>query len=317
MPTRARVAQSILVNGPSTAAALAERLELTPAAVRRHLDQLLAEGAVDARDPRPVGSRGRGRPAKVFALTERGRDAFDQQYDDLATEALRFLAETVGEDAVRAFAERRAEFIEQRFPEVQRQHPDASPAEVLALVFTDEGYAASVREVPGQLSVRVFDQTLHRHAGRRGLEDLRGLVSVLRGPDGSDAEALPDLDRLGALCAHMRDSGLHVRLDRSGDLDVLPADELGAPVEQGGAQHDLVGRHPGHADRGAAVDPRPRALRADQPRPAAPHTAARARAVARLPSLPALRRRRRVPRLPGDLRLARRAAAAAAGGCGA
>lgn len=61
-----------------------------------------------------------------------------------------------------------------------------------------------------------------QHAGRRGLEDLRGLVSVLRGPDGSDAEALPDLDRLGALCAHMRDSGLHVRLDRSGDLDVLP-----------------------------------------------------------------------------------------------
>ena len=42
-PTRQRVARSILVNGPSTAAALAERLQLTPAAVRRHLDQLLAE----------------------------------------------------------------------------------------------------------------------------------------------------------------------------------------------------------------------------------------------------------------------------------
>ena len=49
LPTRSRVAQSILVNGPSTAVALAERLELTPAAVRRHLDQLLAEGAVDRR----------------------------------------------------------------------------------------------------------------------------------------------------------------------------------------------------------------------------------------------------------------------------
>ncbi|WP_436699739.1 helix-turn-helix transcriptional regulator [Nocardioides sp. BYT-33-1] len=147
-PTRQRVARSILVNGPSTAAALAERLELTPAAVRRHLDQLLAEGAVDARDPRPVGARGRGRPAKVFALTERGRDAFDQQYDDLAAEALRFLAETVGEEAVRAFAERRAAFIEQRFPEVAAAHPDASPAQVLAMVFSDEGYAAAVRELP-------------------------------------------------------------------------------------------------------------------------------------------------------------------------
>ncbi|WGX99422.1 metalloregulator ArsR/SmtB family transcription factor [Nocardioides sp. L-11A] len=147
-PTRQRVARSILVNGPSTAAALAERLELTPAAVRRHLDQLLAEGAVDARDPRPVGARGRGRPAKVFALTERGRDAFDQQYDDLATEALRFLAETGGDDAVRAFAERRASFIERRFPEVAAENPGASPAQVLALVFSDEGYAAAVRELP-------------------------------------------------------------------------------------------------------------------------------------------------------------------------
>jgi predicted ArsR family transcriptional regulator len=148
LSTRQRVARSILVNGPSTAAALAERLDLTPAAVRRHLDQLLADGAVEARDPRPAGHRGRGRPAKVFALTERGRDGFEAQYDDLAAEAIRFLAETAGPDAVRAFAERRASFIEERFPVVAAEHPEASPAEVLAKVFTDEGYAASVRELP-------------------------------------------------------------------------------------------------------------------------------------------------------------------------
>ncbi len=148
LPTRQRVARSILVNGPSTAAALAERLELTPAAVRRHLDQLLADGAVLARDPRPVGSRGRGRPAKVFALTERGRDSFDQQYDDLATEALRFLSETGGEQAVRAFADRRASFIERRFPDLREANPEASDAEVLALVFSEEGYAAAVRQLP-------------------------------------------------------------------------------------------------------------------------------------------------------------------------
>lgn len=147
-PTRQRVARSILVNGPSTAAALADRLDLTPAAVRRHLDHLLVEGAVEARDPRPAGHRGRGRPAKVFALTERGRDLFEAQYDDLATEALRFLDETVGPDAVKAFAERRAAFIEEKFAEFAAAHPEKSPAEVLAQVFSDEGYAASVRELP-------------------------------------------------------------------------------------------------------------------------------------------------------------------------
>ncbi|GAA2151347.1 transcriptional regulator [Nocardioides koreensis] len=146
--TRQRVVRSILVDGPSTAAALAERLDLTPAAVRRHLDQLLDEGAVEAREPRHLASRGRGRPAKLFALTEAGRDGFDQQYDDLAVQALRFLAETGGDQAVREFANRRVAFVEDRFHDVQREQPQLSPAEVLARVFTDEGYAASVRDVP-------------------------------------------------------------------------------------------------------------------------------------------------------------------------
>ncbi|WP_180936642.1 helix-turn-helix transcriptional regulator [Nocardioides ungokensis] len=147
-PTRQRVVRSILVNGPSTAAALAERLDLTPAAVRRHLDQLLDEGTVEAREPRTLAARGRGRPAKVFALTEAGRDGFDQQYDDLAVQALRFLAETGGEQAVREFAERRVAFVEERFHDVSREQPQLSPAEVLAQVFTEEGYAAAVRALP-------------------------------------------------------------------------------------------------------------------------------------------------------------------------
>jgi predicted ArsR family transcriptional regulator len=155
--TRQRVARSILVNGPSTAAALAERLDLTPAAVRRHLDQLLDDGHVVARDPRPSGSRGRGRPAKEFALTEAGRDGFDQQYDDLAAAALRFVAETGGDDAVREFARRRASFVEERFADVAEAHPGLSPAEVLARVLSEEGYAASVRESP------VGDQLCQQH----------------------------------------------------------------------------------------------------------------------------------------------------------
>jgi predicted ArsR family transcriptional regulator len=146
--TRHRVARSILVDGPSTAAALGERLDLTPAAVRRHLDQLVDDGAVEAREPRPQAQRGRGRPAKVFALTERGREGFDQQYDDLAVQALRFLRETGGDEAVKAFAHERVAFIEDRFGEVATARPELSPVQVLASVLTDEGYAAGVKALP-------------------------------------------------------------------------------------------------------------------------------------------------------------------------
>jgi predicted ArsR family transcriptional regulator len=147
-PTRERVARSILELGPSTAAALGARLDLTPAAVRRHLDHLIDEGAVEAREPRVYGTRGRGRPAKVFALTETGRDRFDQQYDDLAVQALRFLAETGGDDAVMEFARRRVAGLETRYREIVEAHPDAEPSVALAEALTHSGYAASVRESP-------------------------------------------------------------------------------------------------------------------------------------------------------------------------
>jgi len=147
-PTRERVARSILENGPSTAAALAERLTLTAAAVRRHLDHLVAQGVVESRQPRVYGARGRGRPAKVFALTEAGRDFFDQQYDHLAVEALRFLDETGGEDAVMAFARRRMAGLEEAYRAAVAANPDLTPAEALATALTQGGYAASVRQIP-------------------------------------------------------------------------------------------------------------------------------------------------------------------------
>ena len=59
--TRDLVARSILENGPSTAAVLGERLGLTPAGIRRHLDLLVADGVLEAREPRSSSIRGRGR----------------------------------------------------------------------------------------------------------------------------------------------------------------------------------------------------------------------------------------------------------------
>ncbi len=147
-PTRQRVARSILELGPSTAVTLAERLDLTPAAVRRHLDHMLESGLVEARDQRPRGTRGRGRPAKVFALTPSGRDQFEQQYDDLAAQALRFLASTGGEEAVAAFARQRLNGLEQRIQAFLAEDASMTPSEAIARAMHDEGYAASVREVP-------------------------------------------------------------------------------------------------------------------------------------------------------------------------
>jgi predicted ArsR family transcriptional regulator len=145
-PTRERVAHTILQNGPSTAASLAARLDLTPAAIRRHLEQLVDEGLIEAREPRVYGHRGRGRPAKVFVATDAGRDAFYQAYDDLAVSALRFLAESGGGAAVEAFARRRVAELEERYAPAVSSAKEVDKAEVLAEALTEDGYAASVRD---------------------------------------------------------------------------------------------------------------------------------------------------------------------------
>ncbi len=146
--TRGRVVRSLLENGPSTAADLAKRLRLTSAAVRRHLELLVDNGSIEIRTPRSAGTRGRGRPAKVFALTDQGREAFDQAYDDLAATALRFLRETVGEDAVAAFARRRVAELEDRYRAIVEAAPEHEKAGALAQALSGDGYAASVESSP-------------------------------------------------------------------------------------------------------------------------------------------------------------------------
>jgi predicted ArsR family transcriptional regulator len=84
----------------------------------------------------------------VFALTEAGRDRFDQQYDDLAVQALRYLAETGGEEAVMEFARRRVASLETRYEEIVAADPGREPSEALADALTQSGYAASVRKGP-------------------------------------------------------------------------------------------------------------------------------------------------------------------------
>lgn len=147
-PTRERVARIILERGPSTASVLAEQLSLTPAAVRRHLDHMLETGLVEAREPRSRGARRRGRPAKLFALTAAGHDLFEQQYDDLAAQALRFLAETAGEEAVTEFARRRWAVLESRVEELLAVEADLTPTLALATALREAGFAASVIEGP-------------------------------------------------------------------------------------------------------------------------------------------------------------------------
>lgn len=145
--TRDRVGRQVLQQGPVTATQLAASLGLTPAAVRRHLDGLLAEGHVAVWEEPARQRRPRGRPARRFVLTDAGHAALSTQYDDVATAALRFLRTVAGETAVRQFADERVAELERRYqPLVTAAGDDPQArAEALAGALSADGYVAGTR----------------------------------------------------------------------------------------------------------------------------------------------------------------------------
>src|SRR3954453_8257726 len=133
-------------HGPQTAPERAQRLGISPAAVRRHLDALVGAGRLEERLSR-AAHPAPAPPARRFHLTDAGRSAFPHAYDDLALTALRYVAASGGPDAVRAVAEQQLAGLEARASSAVEQAVSAASgepvdrAQALAVALTAEGYA--------------------------------------------------------------------------------------------------------------------------------------------------------------------------------
>nr|WP_275889243.1 helix-turn-helix domain-containing protein [Nakamurella flavida] len=146
--TRQAVVHLLMSAGPLTAAALADRLGLSTAGVRRHLDQLVEDGEVTSRPASSPRGRGRGRPARAYLLTDAGRARFPHAYDQVAIQALRFLRATAGPAAVTAFARDWAQAaLAPARPALAAAADVAARSEVVTEALTDAGFAASLHQV--------------------------------------------------------------------------------------------------------------------------------------------------------------------------
>ena len=150
--TRRQIMLMLLKLAPVTASDLADRLDMSAAGVRRHLDILVAEGLAETLDRRLRSTGGtsqpraqRGRPAKAFRLTDHGRSQFGHSYDQLATDALDLLRETGGAEAVRRLATSRiSRIVAGVTPAGEDEASIQQTAGELADAFDRAGYAATV-----------------------------------------------------------------------------------------------------------------------------------------------------------------------------
>jgi DeoR family suf operon transcriptional repressor len=94
--TKQDILQHLLKSGEVTAQELAEKLDISPQAIRKHLKDLETEGLIYHTSEQV----GMGRPQFVYALTKVGRDRFPDAYNQFAVNFLDTLADTLGKDQV-------------------------------------------------------------------------------------------------------------------------------------------------------------------------------------------------------------------------
>ena len=150
--TRSAVVRLLLESGSTTVGQIGDRLGLSAAGVRRHLDALIDAGEAESVPAAAWQQEGRGRPAKRYRLTPGGRAKLDHSYDDLASAAMRQLREIGGEDAVRTFARQRIDAILSGVDAADSAADVEATAEQIATALSEAGYVTTTTQVRGPIN---------------------------------------------------------------------------------------------------------------------------------------------------------------------
>lgn len=147
--TKTRLLELVKRHGAQTAQDLAQGLEISVPAARRHLCDLQEQGLVEARTERPGG---RGRPQHVYALTERGEAAFPKTYSSLCVDVLRHIETLFGSEALLKVLDARNTEIAGRFrSEMAGDLPLGERVQNLVRRLNEHGFDASaVQDGQGQ-----------------------------------------------------------------------------------------------------------------------------------------------------------------------
>ncbi len=103
--TKQDILQLLLKQGQATAQALAEQLQMSPQAIRRHLKDLEAEGLIVYE----AVHTGMGRPQHLYHLSQAGHHRFPNRHDEFAVNLLDVLTETMGQEQTQAILQKQWE----------------------------------------------------------------------------------------------------------------------------------------------------------------------------------------------------------------
>lgn len=126
-----------LLHGPATAADLGQTAGISTTAARRHMEDLLEDGAVSAF----FRQEGVGRPSKLYRLTDQGRERFPRRYDLAAGALIEALARQAGQEGLEQSMDEAARELAERFRErIPADAPLQARVEAVVELLEDLGF---------------------------------------------------------------------------------------------------------------------------------------------------------------------------------
>lgn len=141
--TKEEIVQILKRNGEQTVGSLAEFLEITEMAVRRHLSKLEKEQVIQSKMVRQHV----GRPTYVYGLSQKGEDSFPKDYKQFSLGMLEDLEKIGDETLVNAVLKARTNRMEEQLQRrVSRQDHVLQKLREVAVIQEENGYMVQVKQ---------------------------------------------------------------------------------------------------------------------------------------------------------------------------
>ena len=128
-------------HGPQSAAELGEQLQMTSMGARQHLMTLEADGWVSFNDE----ARGRGRPVRLWQLTEQAWQRFPDSHSELTLQLIDNIQQLFGEVGMERLIAQREQQQLARYQQTLGNKGVSGRLEALRELRSREGYMAEIR----------------------------------------------------------------------------------------------------------------------------------------------------------------------------
>ncbi len=142
--TKQDILNHLLKQGQASAQQLAEALEISPQATRRHLKELESSQLVEHH----TTQTGMGRPQHFYQLSRQGRDRFPNRHAEFAVSFLNTLVETVGEEQVSEVLRKQWEVKASNYRQQVGKGSLPQRLNNLVKIRQEEGYMAELHQIP-------------------------------------------------------------------------------------------------------------------------------------------------------------------------